>query len=56
MRRTSACALLWRFRHEMQELAERLTKLAAHVLKNAEVTPIKILDADGAIVASPYEC
>ena len=35
------------------ELAEMLTRLAAHVLKTADATkPIKILNADGAIVAS----
>jgi hypothetical protein len=34
------------------ELAELLTKLAAHVLRSGDVKPIKILDADGATVAS----
>jgi hypothetical protein len=34
------------------KLAELLTKLAAHVLRSGDVKPIKILDADGATVAS----
>jgi hypothetical protein len=33
------------------ELAGRLTKLAAHVLRSDAPKPIKILDADGAVVA-----
>ena len=34
------------------ELAELLTKLAAHVIRDDATKPIKILDDNGAVVAS----
>jgi hypothetical protein len=34
------------------ELAELLTRLAAHLLRTNKTSPIKILDASGATVAS----
>ena len=33
-------------------LAEMLTKLAAHVMRNGAVTPIRIMDDKGGIIAS----